>query len=127
MIEQKTTINEVLDILDKMEFFGGCRAGRELWQNKPEKVQNEDIENFNRDIQKIREYLKANTWTPVTERTPEDFEWVLVWFKDHLTGNCGCDFAYQVEDVWHGSCLGHSRSVLAWMPKPPDYEGECNG
>ena len=48
---------EVLDILDKMEFFGGQRAGRELWNDKPREVQDEDISNFNRDIHKIREYI----------------------------------------------------------------------
>lgn len=50
---------EVLDILNKMEFFGGQRAGRELWGDKPKEVQDEDIENFNRDIQKIRDYIIA--------------------------------------------------------------------
>ena len=50
---------EVLDILDKWEFFYGQRAGRELWHDKPMDVQNEDIENFNRDIQKIRNYVLA--------------------------------------------------------------------
>lgn len=50
---------EVLEILNKMEFFGGQRAGRELWGKKPKEVQDEDIENFNRDIQKIRDYVLA--------------------------------------------------------------------
>ena len=50
---------EVLDILDKLEFFYGQRSGRELWNDKPIDVQNEDIENFNRDIQKIRDYISA--------------------------------------------------------------------
>ena len=50
---------EVLDILDKWEFFYGQRSGRELWNDKPEDIQNQDIENFNRDIQKIRDYITA--------------------------------------------------------------------
>lgn len=49
--------NEVLEILDKLEFFQGQRAGRELWNDKPKEVQDEDIKNFNRDIQKIRDYI----------------------------------------------------------------------
>ena len=49
--------NEVLEILDKLEFFQGQRAGRELWNDKPKEVQDEDIKNFNRDIQKIRDYV----------------------------------------------------------------------
>lgn len=51
--------NEVLEILDKLEFFQGQRAGRELWNDKPREVQDEDIESFNRDIQKIRDYITA--------------------------------------------------------------------
>lgn len=48
---------EVLEILDKIEFFQGQRAGRELWLDKPAEIQEEDLKNFNDDIQKIREYI----------------------------------------------------------------------
>lgn len=48
---------EVLEILDKIEFFQGQRAGRELWLDKPTEIQEEDLKNFNDDIQKIREYI----------------------------------------------------------------------
>lgn len=54
------TTNEVLEILDKIEMFQGQRAGRELWADKPTEVQDEDIENFNRDIGKIRKYVESN-------------------------------------------------------------------
>lgn len=64
--------SEILDTLDKMQFFLGQRAGRELWNDKPEDIQEKDLENFNRDIQKIKEYLfkeelirKANTRKPM--------------------------------------------------------------
>lgn len=50
--------DEVLDILNMFEFFQGQRAGRELWCDKPTHVQNEDIQNFKNNIQKIREYIK---------------------------------------------------------------------
>lgn len=50
-------IDEARDILDKWEFFYGQRAGRELWAVKPVEVQNQDIENFNRDIQIVRTAL----------------------------------------------------------------------
>lgn len=43
-------IERAIDILDKWQFFYGQRAGRELWGDKPEKVQDEDITNYNRDI-----------------------------------------------------------------------------
>ena len=62
---------EVLDILDKWEFFYGQRSGRELWNDKPIDVQNEDIENFNRDIQKIRDYISAYDVEAVVKQAVE--------------------------------------------------------
>lgn len=49
-----TMIKKAHDILDKWEFFLGQRAGRELWGDKPREVQDEDIEDFNRDIKIVR-------------------------------------------------------------------------
>lgn len=57
MCHELTEIDECLNILDKMEFFQGQRAGRELWFDKPKNIQDEDIENFNRDINTLREYI----------------------------------------------------------------------
>ena len=48
---------EVIDILDKMQFFQGQRAGRELWNEKPFNIQEQDIDNFNRHIRTIRDYI----------------------------------------------------------------------
>lgn len=45
------------DILDKLDFFDGQRAGRELWFNKPFDVQNEDIEDFSKDIAFLRGFI----------------------------------------------------------------------
>lgn len=49
-------MTEILDILDKLDFFNQ-RAGRELWQSKPERIQYQDIANFSSDIKKIREFI----------------------------------------------------------------------
>jgi hypothetical protein len=49
---------KVIDILDKWEFFFGQRAGRELWAKKPVDVQNQDIADFNRDVQLVRSALR---------------------------------------------------------------------
>ena len=67
-------MSKILEILDKMEFFQGQRAGRELWASKPEKIQNEDIESFNRDIQKIRDYIlkSQKTLDRIVERLEEE-------------------------------------------------------
>lgn len=64
------------DILDKWEFFYGQRAGRELWAEKPEEIQNADIEAFCRDLAVVRSVVTDNNdgskWIPVSERLPED-------------------------------------------------------
>lgn len=52
-------IFKCLEILDKFQFFQGQRAGRELWNDKPVEIQNEDIKNFNKDIEFIRNVLKS--------------------------------------------------------------------
>lgn len=119
-------LEEILDILDKMKFFGGCRAGRELWQSKQRKVQDEDIENFNRDIDKIWGYiLNSNPrgWIPVEERLPETFTNVLtcdsygnIHMMRHLSG----------DEVPFGIREDNEKfyPVVAWMPLPKPYEGE---
>ena len=50
---------QIKDILDKMDFFQGQRAGRELWNDKPFEVQEQDIANFSRDIYSIKEYINS--------------------------------------------------------------------
>ena len=56
----KENIFKCLEILDKFQFFQGQRVGRELWNDKPAKIQNEDIKNFNKDIEFIRNVLKSD-------------------------------------------------------------------
>ena len=51
-------MNNIMEILDKMQFFGGQRAGRELWADKPTDVQDADIESFNENIEAIRDYIQ---------------------------------------------------------------------
>lgn len=52
-------IERALDILNKWQFFYGQRAGRELWADKPKEVQEQDIADFNRDIEIVRSALEA--------------------------------------------------------------------
>lgn len=54
--------NEIIkafDVLEKMEFFGGQRAGRELWFNKPIDIQNKDIGKFLRDIDFLKTFINS--------------------------------------------------------------------
>ena len=62
----KNEITKAIDILDKLDFFYGQRAGRELWFEKSVEAQEEDIKNFSRDIVFLKELLnkevKHGTW-----------------------------------------------------------------
>ena len=67
-------IEKAIEILDKISFFGGQRAGRDLWNDKPREVQDGDIANFNRDIEYLRGVIRKRMndgWIPVEERLPE--------------------------------------------------------
>lgn len=54
-----TTFDEIMDILDKWGFILGQRAGRELWIDKPTNIQEEDLANFNRDLEKVRSFINS--------------------------------------------------------------------
>lgn len=128
-------LEKAIEILDKLSFFGGQRAGRELWNDKPREVQDEDIASFNRDIEYLRNFIRKHMnddWIPVEERLPEDVD-----------EEC---YAMNIVTLENGSvCLGvyrnyegewwtrmtegeadytNSRKVIAWMPLPEKYEPE---
>ena len=70
-------LTKAMEILDKISFFGGQRAGRELWNDKTREVQDEDIASFNRDIEWLREFICKHMndgWIPVEERLPTQEE-----------------------------------------------------
>ena len=51
---------EIMDILQKWEFFFGQRAGRELWANKPKEIQVLVIINFRTDLNKVVMFVLNN-------------------------------------------------------------------
>lgn len=51
-------MNNIMEILDMLQFFGGQRSGRELWADKPTDVQDADVESFNKNINAIRDYIQ---------------------------------------------------------------------
>ena len=71
-MKDKDTQNNVFDILDKMEFFQGQRAGRELWNDKPKEVQDKDIADFIKDINYIRSYLQDSV--VISKEEYEDYK-----------------------------------------------------
>lgn len=50
---------DVMNILDRMDFFQGQRAGRELWHDKPFEVQEQDIADFTKGIAAVKAFIKV--------------------------------------------------------------------
>ena len=61
----------IIDILEKWSFFFGQRAGRELWGDKPKEVQDQDIADFNRDMNTVRSALRPVSREQVEKAFPE--------------------------------------------------------
>lgn len=128
-------LTKAMEILDKISFFGGQRAGRELWNDKTREVQDEDIASFNRDIEWLREFIRKHMndgWIPVDERLPEELAPVLVtacvpvrkpgWDKRKECCVVVDTDVYDPE-IKHG--WEHFKDkVTAWMPLPEPYQRE---
>ena len=126
-------IEKAIEILDKLSFFGGQRAGRELWNDKPREVQDEDIANFNRDIEYLRGVIRKHMndgWIPVDERLPENNKLVLVWARSTARGadewSLGSyDNGFWALGSWGGSLVFPSQlEAVAWRPLPEPYRPE---
>lgn len=125
LVEVKRMIdlrNEVVDILAKMQFFQGQRAGRELWNDKPFEVKEKDLESFNKGIETIRKYIlqleekpKVNEWIPVEERLPEVDGYFLITTSD---GEIDVG-QYDYSKGW--GWVGFER-IISWMPLPAPYD-----
>lgn len=111
------------DILEKLSFFYGQRAGRELWNDKPRKVQDEDIASFNRDIDFLRTIIndlnsKRCGWIPVEDRLPEEsLNSVIGW--DEYRKRC-CFVQYYCGRWILGNDVD-SVKITAWQPLPEPY------
>nr|DAJ02666.1 MAG TPA: Protein of unknown function (DUF551) [Caudoviricetes sp.] len=137
------------DILEKLSFFYGQRAGRELWSDKPRKVQDEDIASFNRDIDFLRTIIndlnsKRCGWIPVEERLPEDddmrfYMCIVENHEEDLPMFCQYDSEYGFgfwHDIYDSTSLGFVdtvfetndelgyEKVVAWQPLPEPYKEE---
>lgn len=117
------TKEKALDILEKFDFFQCQRAGRELWNDKPFDVQEEDLKNFARDIALLKDFINTidvvpkNEWTSVDDKLPERKGRYLVHIPNEQLICClyyDCDASvYGDNDVTH------------WMPlpEPPKMKG----
>lgn len=131
--------NKALEILDKLSFFGGQRAGRELWNDKPREVQDKDIANFNRDIELLRNIIRKHMaddpdgWVPVEERLPEKNEYFVDTSNDNDFPNGyyrRFEIAYMTDTIEyiHGYYDGYKwfnkwhaiiNNVVAWKIHEP--------
>ena len=128
-------IEKAIEILDKLSFFGGQRAGRELWNDKPREVQDEDIASFNRDIEWLRDIISKHMndgWIPVEECPPEEpkenpeFEGKKI--ELYLVTVKGTKYPFRA--MWNGKFFtdGWSKcNVIAWRPLPDPYRPERIG
>ena len=127
-----TDVLIALEVLDKLSFFGGQRAGRELWNDKPREVQDEDIASFNRDIEWLREFIRNHMndgWIPVDRGLPEEGQ--EVWVAENTDcvrrGTYTEAFGFGMRKGFICSdgfmCIGN---VLAWKPYmyPEPYRPE---
>ena len=125
------TKEQVIDILEKFDFFQGQRAGRELWNDKPFDVQEKDINNFSRDVSLIKEYIsdvaQKSEWISVEDRLPTEDEY-LTHHNDGLDTLKRLLIAYQTDTIeyqigcydgwkWMNQ-LGNRvvKGVVAWKP-----------
>ena len=126
-------LEKAIEILDKLSFFGGQRAGRELWNDKPREVQDEDIASFNRDIEYLRDFIRKHMndgWIPVEERLPEvnrnpeeddecpEFNVTIRGTREATT------LKYSPADSTWFDDNGYVYDVIAWRPLPEPYRPE---
>ena len=125
---------QALEIIDKRDFFND-RAGRELWNDKPKEIQDEDIRNAHEEYEQLKEYVlnqpKVGEWIPVEERLPneEEFE------KNYCRNHWGAEFIvmikganrptslYYKEGVWFDDD-NNDYDVIAWQPLPEPFKGD---
>ena len=124
-------IEKAIEILDKLSFFGGQRAGRELWNDKPREVQDEDIANFNRDVEWLRDFICRMDagWIPVKERSPAGYERIgydkignkymrrleIAYMTDTIEYVHGYYDGYKWMDKWYDII----ENVVAWKIHEP--------
>ena len=140
-------LEKAMEIPDKLSFFGGQRAGRELWNDKPREVQDEDIANFNRDIEYLRDIVSNHMndgWIPVEKyglpKEEEIYDLTIINGRGeyvsvrweflsgvHLSGQQHyVDGVHYLADNYRGEPINKflSERVIAWRKKPEPYRPE---
>ena len=119
-------LDKAIEILDKLSFFGGQRAGRELWNDKPRKVQDEDIASFNRDVEWLRDFIcrMNDGWIPVSIRMPEKAGTYII---NVLDGERDIVTFAKWQNRYKRFDMTGARAywrIIAWRPLPEPYRPE---
>ena len=117
-------LEKAFDMLDKLSFFGGQRAGRELWNDKPREVQDEDIANFNRDIEYLRDIIRKHMnggWIPVERGLPEEDGFYIATMDGKIVGQE--EPFVGLAEFEDGNWVD-GDDVIAWRPLPEPYRPE---
>lgn len=130
-------LTKAMEILEKLSFFGGQRAGRELWNDKPRVVQDEDIAAFNRDVQWLRDFIRkhmSDGWIPVGERLPDEYDGLVLAQvsgkpRENITLNNALQLACYISEAGEGWIVEEypeweNPNVIAWRPLPEPYRPE---
>ena len=92
------------------------------------------VEHYNKMAERLTEleYKESERqWIPCSERPPEDYENVLVYFEYYRYGDYNCMFStygignYSSEyDSWlvNGETGWRNLHVFAWIPLPEPFE-----
>lgn len=116
---------QALEIIDKQDFFND-RAGRELWNDKPKEIQDEDIRNAHEDYAVLKEYIlnqpKVGEWIPCSERLPKHDGDYLIQAINDFEGIYMAVSNYDSQYKSFSSDGVENDNAIAWMNLPKMYE-----